>query len=216
MNTRDAFGQVFTMEAAIAGGVFAAVALVVAFAVVRYRDRPGSEPSHRGTANVLESCFALALLGFAIWLTVDTASANSRETAAAPSSALHVDVLAYQWSWQFTYPDQRITVNGAALGSRPTLVVPVDRSIEVSLRSKDVIHEFWVPELRFKKQAFPGYTNTFSLKVTRTGTWVGRCAVYCGPFHYQMDFLLKAVTPAQFAAWTAAHHGSTVSAGSAS
>lgn len=204
------------MEAAIAAGVFAAVALVAGFAVVRYRDRPGSEPSRRSKANVLESCFALALLGFAIWLSVDTASANSRETAAPPASALHVDVLAYQWSWQFTYPDEHVTVHGAGLGSRPTLVVPVGRSIEVSLRSKDVIHEFWVPELRFKKQAFPNFTTTFSLKVTRTGTWVGRCAVFCGPFHYQMDFLLEAVSPAQFAAWSSAHHGSTISVGSAS
>lgn len=215
MNTRDVFDQVFTLETGIAAGVFAAVGLLIAFAVVRYRDRPGREPSRRNKANVVESCFALALLGFSIWLTVDTASANSRETA-APSTPLHVDVLAFQWNWQFAYPGRHITVTGVGAGARPTLVVPIDRSIEVSLRSKDVIHEFWVPELRFKKQAFPTYTTTFSLKVTSTGTWVGRCAVFCGPLHYQMDFLLKAVTPAQFAAWTAAHHDSTITTGSAS
>src|SRR5581483_5012614 len=84
VNTRAVFDQVFTMEAAIAGGVFAAVALLIAFAVLRYRDRPGREPSRRSKANVLEACFALALLGFSIRLTVDTAAANSRETAAAP------------------------------------------------------------------------------------------------------------------------------------
>lgn len=215
MDTRAVFDQVFPVEVWIAAGVFAAVALVVVFALVRYRDRPEHEPSQRSKANVLETCFALALLGFAIWLTVDTASANSRETAAPPSSVLHVDVLAFQWNWQFAYPDQHITVTGAGVGARPTLVVPVNRSIEVSLRSKDVIHEFWVPELRFKKQAFPAYTNTFSLKVTSTGTWVGRCAVFCGPLHYQMEFLLKVVTPAQYAAWTAAHHDSTIATGPA-
>lgn len=213
MNTRAVFGHIFLIESAIAAGVFAVVVAVVVFAVVRFRDRPGREPSRRSRADVVEGCFAAVLLGFVIWLTVTTASANSDETNAPSAPAVHVDVLAYQWNWQFQYPGEGITVRGAAVGSRPTLVVPVGESVEFTLRSKDVLHEFWVPDLKFKKEAFPDHTNTFSLKVTRAGTWVGRCATFCGPLHYQMQFLIKAVSPAEFAAWFHAHHGSVITAG---
>jgi cytochrome c oxidase subunit 2 len=59
-------------------------------------------------------------------------------------------------------------------------------------------------------EAFPNHVNDFSLHLTKTGEWVGRCAVYCGQFHYEMEFLLKAVTPRQFAAWSGAHQGTVV------
>jgi cytochrome c oxidase subunit 2 len=215
LNTSSIFAHVFTTETVIAAAVFAAVTLITVFAVIRYRDKEGRAPSRRTKANVLEACVALGLLGFAIWLTVFTASANSRETgSAAPTAPVNVDVLAYQWSWRFTYPDDKITVNGAQIGSRPTLVIPAGRAVDVTLHSKDVVHEFWVPELKFKQEAFPGYTDRFSIKVDGTGTWVGRCSVYCGIYHYQMQFLLKVVTPAQYSTWTASHHGSTITAAS--
>lgn len=210
--TTSVFDHIFTVEVAIAAAVFAFVVALIGFAVVRYRDRPGREASRRTAAHVLEASAALALLGFAIWLTVFTASANSRETAEPSAAPVRVDVLAYQWSWQFSYPDRHITVDGAPAGSRPVLVIPAGRPVEVTLNSKDVVHEFWVPELKFKQEAFPDHTNRFSLEVDGTGTWVGRCSVYCGVYHFEMQFLLKAVTPAEYDAWTHSHSGTTIAA----
>lgn len=212
MDTQSVFGQIFGMEYWIAIGVFVVVVGTVLVASLWFRARPGREPSKRAKANKLEMGYAAVLLGFAIFLAIDTAGANGREQPVASTSApLKVNVLALQWSWQFTYPDQHITVPPAPIGgAKPVFVVPTGRAVDISLVSKDVIHEFWIPQLKYKRQAFPTYVNHFTLRVTKTGEWVGRCAVYCGQFHYQMEFLLKAVTPQQFAAWSSAHQGSVV------
>ena len=213
MDSQGIFRQIFSLESRIGLGVLVAVCAIVLFAVIRFRARSGGEPSKRSKANVLEMSYALALLGFAVFLIVDTSSANARETqpsSAAVANALDVNVLAYQWSWQFTYPDQRITVAGKAIGQRPTLVVPAGRPIDIALSSKDVVHEFWVPDLKYKEEAFPDHVNDFTIEVASPGRWIGRCSVYCGQFHYQMEFWLQAVTPAQFDTWSSTHHGTTV------
>ena len=209
MDTQGVFGRVFGMESWIAIGVFVVVSGIVAFTSFWFRARPGREPSKRSKANKLEIGYAAVLLGFAIFLAIDTAGANGqeRQPVAAASAPLKVNVLALQWSWQFTYPDQHVTVPPTPIGGRPVFVVPTGRDIDIALSAKDVVHEFWIPDLKYKIEAFPNHVNAFSLHVTRTGEWIGRCAVYCGQFHYQMEFLLKAVTPQQFAAWSSAHQG---------
>jgi cytochrome c oxidase subunit 2 len=211
VDTQGVFGRIFGMESWLAIGVFVLVSGVVAFSSYWFRARPGREPSSRSKANKLEIGYAAVLLGFAIFLAVDTAGANAQEQRPAATGApLRVNVLGLQWSWQFTYPDQHITVQPTPIGGRPVLVVPVGRDIDIALSAKDVVHEFWIPALDYKQEAFPNHVNDFALHVTKTGEWVGRCAVYCGQFHYQMEFLLKAVTPQQFSAWSSAHQGTVV------
>ncbi|HZP52736.1 cytochrome c oxidase subunit II [Actinocrinis sp.] len=212
MDTQGVFGRVFGMESWIAIGVFVVVSGVVAFTSYWFRARPGREPSRRSKANKVELGYAAALLGFAIFLAVDTAGANGQEQqpVAAASAPLKVNVLALQWSWQFSYPEQHITVPPTQIGGRPVFVVPTGRDIDIALTSKDVVHEFWIPDLKYKIEAFPNHVNDFSLHVAKPGEWIGRCAVYCGQFHYQMEFLLEAVTPQQFAAWSSAHQGTVV------
>lgn len=213
MDTQGVFGRIFGMETWIAAGVFIAICAVIAIASIWFRARPGRAPSRRSKANKVELGYAGALLGFAIFLAVHTAGANAEEHRLVPSASapLKVSVLGLQWSWRFTYPDQHITVEPHAVGAgRPVFVIPTGRDVQVSLTSKDVLHEFWVPDLKYKIEAFPNHTNTFAIRLDKTGEWVGRCAVYCGQFHYQMEFLLKAVTPQQFSAWSAAHQGTAV------
>ena len=212
MDTQGVFNRVFAMESRIAIGVFVVVVGIVVAAALWFRARSGREPSKRSKANKLEIGYAAALLGFAIFLAIDTAGANGqeRQPVAAASAPLKVNVLALQWSWQFTYPAQRITVPPTPIGGKRVFVVPTGRDIDIALTSKDVVHEFWIPDLKYKEEAFPNHVNSFSLHVTKTGEWIGRCAVYCGQFHYQMEFLLKAVTPQQFKAWSNAHQGSVV------
>jgi heme/copper-type cytochrome/quinol oxidase subunit 2 len=77
----------------------------------------------------------------------------------------------------------------------------VGRTVQLTLRSRDVIHSFWVPALRYKRDVFPSYTNTLTLRIDRAGEWIGRCAEYCGQLHYQMDFRLRALPARQFDAW---------------
>src|SRR5690606_40961565 len=84
------------------------------------------------------------------------------------------------------------------------LVVPTDRRIQFNLRSTDVIHAFWVPELLFKRDVMPqpernNQDHTFQItKIDREGAFVGRCAELCGTYHAVMNFELRALSPDKY------------------
>jgi cytochrome c oxidase subunit II len=113
-------------------------------------------------------------------------------------------VVGQQWSWTFNYDkdpalDGSTTVyDGGTTADRPTLYLPVDQSVEVQLRSPDVIHSFWVPAFLFKMDVVPGRDNHFSFTPTREGTFKGRCAELCGTYHSRMLFDVKVVSEAEY------------------
>jgi cytochrome c oxidase subunit 2 len=88
----------------------------------------------------------------------------------------------------------------------PVLVLPTGRSIRFEETSRDVIHSFWVPELLFKRDVFPGnIRNTFEVDGLETeGAYVGRCAELCGTYHSMMNFELRVVSPQQYDQFLAA------------
>lgn len=126
----------------------------------------------------------------------------------SPDPDVVVEVVAFQWSWQFNYRDgigaEAGTVATSTVGASdyvPVLVVPTGRTIRFELTSPDVIHSFWVPEMLFKRDVFPGNVrNAFEVTVQpgKEGAYVGRCAELCGAYHSQMLFELRAVTPDQY------------------
>jgi cytochrome c oxidase subunit 2 len=81
------------------------------------------------------------------------------------------------------------------------LVVPTNEAIRFNLDSADVIHAFWIPELRFKRALIPGKTLTATLVFTRAGSFQGQCAEFCGLRHSDMVFPVRALSRAQFTAW---------------
>ena len=84
-------------------------------------------------------------------------------------------------------------------------MLPVGEKIRFEETSKDVIHSFWVPELLFKRDVFPGNVrNTFEVTLDKTGRYVGRCAELCGTYHAFMQFELVAVSQDQFNTYLAA------------
>ena len=117
-----------------------------------------------------------------------------------------VTVVGQQWSWVFNYDkdealDGSTTVyDGGTTADQPTLWLPVDKSVEIQLRSPDVIHSFWVPAFLFKMDVVPGRDNNFSFTPTRTGTFEGRCAELCGTYHSRMLFDVKVVSESDYAA----------------
>lgn len=203
MPFRSAFSQLFAQDTTIAGVVFFLVAAAMFGAVLlsRRRRRRGQEPSKRAEANRLEAGYVLALAGIVGFLIFSSLTQNHRETD-PPKPALRVQVIAYQWCWRFHYEGQPVTVNGQCRGGPlPTLVLPVGRPVELDVTSIDVIHAFWVPYLRYKIYVYPDHVNSFTVTLTRSGRWIGRCAQICGLYHYQMDFYLQAVSPAAFSSF---------------
>ncbi|GIF78944.1 cytochrome c oxidase subunit II [Catellatospora bangladeshensis] len=122
-----------------------------------------------------------------------------------------VEVVAFKWNWQFNYlaspePDaERVESTPGDSNYIPIVVVPVGQTVRFVEHSADVIHSFWVPELLFKRDVFPGnVVNQFEVTVTQPGAYVGRCAELCGTYHSMMNFELRAVTPEKYQQFVAA------------
>ena len=109
-------------------------------------------------------------------------------------------VTAEQWWWRMSYrlPD------GTHVEAANEVRVAVDRRVALELDSPEVIHSFWVPSLHGKVDAIPGHITRIALEPTRTGTFRGACAEYCGAAHAQMVFWTVAMEPAAYEAWL--HH----------
>jgi cytochrome c oxidase subunit II len=137
--------------------------------------------------------------------------------------AVRVEVLGFQWSWQFKYPDYHLQ-NGSAVvtnignmqgeGPLPVLEIPKGETVQFDLASEDVIHAFWVPQFLFKRDVIPGHPNHFTITATKTGTFTGHCSELCGLYHAKMLFTLKVVTPQQFRAYMAQEQAAQSSSGS--
>jgi cytochrome c oxidase subunit 2 len=118
-----------------------------------------------------------------------------------PNPDVTVSVVGFRWQWQFGYVENNRIIGQVTgrPGETPVLVLPKDRSIRFVESSPDVVHSFWVPEFLFKRDVIPGHPNQFEIsKIDRTGTFVGRCAEFCGTDHPRMNFTVQVVEPAQF------------------
>jgi cytochrome c oxidase subunit 2 len=128
---------------------------------------------------------------------------------APTGNELQINITAFQWNWEFTYP-QTPAPNGlpasvvGTTDSVPILVLPTDRPIAFTQASQDVIHSFWVPEFLFKRDVFPDpaandQKNTWVIdRIERPGAFVGRCAEFCGAYHSMMNFEVRALPPNLF------------------
>lgn len=111
--------------------------------------------------------------------------------AAAP---LRVTVDAHQFYWQFIYPNGARSIND--------LHLPLGRSVVFDIKTNDVNHSWWIPQLGGKTDAIAGRVNTTWYKPETLGTFIGQCAEFCGPFHAQMHARAIVEEPAEYDAFT--------------
>lgn len=178
---------------------------LIIWSIIRYRKRPGDDGLPRQfRSNVpLEVLYTGVPVLIVIGLFITTSAVIGDVNALADTPDVTVEVTAFQWNWQFTYPDHGITVTGTS-DQQAVLVVPTDETIRLQLTSKDVVHSFFVPDFMEKRDLFPGTVQQIDLVVTEPGTYQGRCAEFCGVFHDRMLFQVQAMTPDEFDAWVAA------------
>jgi cytochrome c oxidase subunit II len=202
VDTRHEYQHLFWIYVPIAIGVVAVVWLAAMFALFRYRRRSPDQAAQWQENNRLEGGYAVLLglvVAFLLYLTftaehrVDTVSAQERPV-------LVVNVTGAKWEWTFNYPRYGITQRSGTVGRQP-LVVPIDVPVRFNLTSVDVIHAFFVPEVRFKRSLFPDNTQTVTLTFPDAGTFQGQCAEFCGLRHADMTFVVRAVSAAAFARW---------------
>lgn len=204
VDTRHEYDHLFSVYVPIAGGVFALVCLVVLFAVVRYRRRPPERAARWHEHNPLEGAYAALLAVVVAFLLVLTFTAEHRvdNVSARERPSLTIDVTGAKWEWAFAYPAYGITQRSGTVEYQP-LVVPTGEAVRFNLRTVDVIHAFWIPEIDYKHDLIPGSTQVATLSFTRPGIYSGECAEFCGLRHSDMAFSVDAVSPGRFAAWAA-------------
>ena len=189
-----------------AAGVAALVWALIAFAVVRYRRRDDEVPGQGADNLPLEVVYTGVPLLIVVGLFAFTVATQRDVTETVDHPDLEVEVVGFQWQWQFRYPGEGVTVDGAP-GRPARMVLPVGRTVRLKLVASDVIHSFWVPRFLSKRDLIPGIDNEIDVDVEEAGRWVGRCAEFCGLDHYKMNFSVEAVPEAEFRAWVAGQKG---------
>lgn len=188
----------------ITGVIFLVVEAVLIVFLFRYRRREGRAARYTHGSNRLEViwtivpaiiCVVLALLSRRSWAEIKQS---------IPQGAMNVEVQAEQFAWNLRYPGADGKMNTADdVVSLNQLHIPVGRPVVVSLKSKDVIHSFFLPEFRVKQDAVPGMTTRIWFEATRVGNWEIACAELCGLGHYRMKGFITVETPENFEKWLA-------------
>jgi cytochrome c oxidase subunit 2 len=115
----------------------------------------------------------LAVIGIVIFYELPSIT-----NAPAAANPIRITVEGHQFYWQFDYPNGSRSIND--------LHVPVDQVVLLTVKSYDVVHSWWIPQLGGKIQAIPGRTNHIWFKADRAGTYYGQCAEFCGLYHEAM------------------------------
>ena len=197
--------------------VFVLVESALLFVVIKYRRRENQPPppqTHGSTP--LEITWTLIPAVILVFIAVPTVRTIFITQAQAAPGSLNIDVTGHQWWWEFRYPEYGVTTANE-------IYLPVGRTVNFRLRSADVIHSFWTPQLGGKRDVVTNRTNYiwYTPDTTVAGSvWNGFCAEYCGSSHANMRFRVFTVTPEQFASWIAgqkmpAHFGAVGPAASA-
>jgi cytochrome c oxidase subunit 2 len=188
--------------AAVAVGVF--VWGLIFWCIIRYRKRGEELPPQTRYNMPIEILYSVAPFLIVSVLFYYTAVVQTDVNKLPPDPQVVVNVEPFKWNWKFAYP-QALGKNNLPVYTVgddayiPVLVVPVNETIRFKLHSDDVIHSFWVPELLFKRDVFPGNVfNEFQVTIQQTGFYVGRCAELCGTYHSMMNFQMDVVTAEQY------------------
>ena len=117
-------------------------------------------------------------------------------------AAFEIEVTGHQFWWEVEYPDGTVTAN--------EIHIPVDQPVRFVLRSADVIHSFWVPQLAGKIDMIPGETTELLIEADEVGIYLGECAEFCGIQHARMRLLVFAERSDDFDAWWASEAADAV------
>jgi cytochrome c oxidase subunit 2 len=208
-NVAREIDHLFWYSTAWTASVGVIVIIILATFLVRYRRRAGRLPlyTHGNTKGALTLTLTLAALVFLL-LDVNLAYNDHRVWKSmfgrppAMSDALKIEVMPEQFAWNVRYagpdgvfgtPDDIVTLN--------ELRIPVGQPVIVQLSSRDVVHSFFLPNLRIKQDAVPGMVTSIYFMAEKTGDYNIACAQHCGLGHYRMKGMFLVQTPEDFQAW---------------
>ena len=206
-----ALDRQFMLTIIVVGIAFTAAQVGLGYVVWKFKDRgPGDRAVYTHGSNRLEVVWtvvtavifiSLAVMGQSVWASLHFNS--------APAGSFQVEVVAQQFQWNFHYSGKDgvfgrtdpnliddsslnfVGLDAADPNAKDDVVhsviaIPVNRPVELTLRSRDVIHNFWVPQLRFKQDLVPGMNIKVHFTATRVGKYELACAELCGQLHFKM------------------------------
>jgi cytochrome c oxidase subunit 2 len=183
--------------------VFSIVLVMLGYCVWKYRAKPGDEsdgePIHGNTKleitwTVIPTVIVLFGAVYS-WIVLGDIESQAAD-------GLRINVTAQQYEWTFNYPQS----NGKVVSSK-ILEVPVDRQLDIKLTSLDVLHSFWVPEWRIKRDLVPkgpggnDVDDTVVVTPDKVGTYNVVCTELCGYGHATMRALVKVVPQDEYESW---------------
>ena len=182
--------------------VFIIVEAGLLWAIFKFRGKPDdAEPKQvhgSTTVEIIWTVIPALVLAVVAVPTVQTIFETAKVPAASPDgqAPLRVDVVGHQWWWEFRYPELGIVTANE-------VYVPVGRTVNFVLTTKDVLHSFWIPQFAGKRDVFPNRETRLWFTAKETGAFPGACAEFCGIQHGRMDFYVMVNTPEEFAGWVA-------------
>jgi cytochrome c oxidase subunit 2 len=186
---------------------------LIFYAIWRFRRRSDDDIPVQTRYNApLEIFYTIAPIIMVIVFFVHTERVQSEIRDDSLKPDLVVYVVGQQWTWTFNYlpgysiptPGDKNLYSVGEAGNPPTLVLPVDKTVEFKLHSPDVIHDFGVPAFIEKEDVIPGPAsedNHFSVTPTVIGDYRGKCYELCGVYHSRMLFNVKVVSQADYTAY---------------
>jgi cytochrome c oxidase subunit 2 len=191
--------------------IFILVEGALLWAIFRFREKPNDpEPKQIHGSTVVEIIWTVipaAVLAFVAVPTVRTIwdTAKIPEASVDGGEPLKVEVVGHQWWWEFRYPELGIVTANE-------LHVPVGRTVDVRMKTVDVIHSWWVPQFAGKRDAFPNRETRIWFTALEDGEYPGACAEFCGTQHAKMLFTTIAQQPGEFEAWVATRQADSAAA----
>ena len=203
--TAPLIDRLFYTVLAITGAVFVLVQATLIVFLIKYRHRPDRRAAYTHGNHLVEVVWTAIPAIILVWLTYRSQQVWATVRGTPPPPDLEIEVTAEQFAWNIRYagsdgilnsPDDITTIN--------QLHLPVHQTVLIRLKSKDVIHSFFVPQFRMKQDAVPGLTGRLWLAATKTGQYEIACAELCGLGHYRMRGFLTIEPPEAFRQWLAA------------
>jgi cytochrome c oxidase subunit II len=192
----EAIDGVYWFVAIICGLIFAVVAGVTVYSAWKFRAAPDDtedgSPIHGHTGLEITWTVIPTILVTAMSIYSGVVLTDIERL---PDDHRVIKVTAQQFAWRFEYGDEKLTTG--------ELVLPIDETVELQLTAEDVIHSFWVPEWRVKKDAVPGIVTDIVVTPTKEGRFPVVCTELCGLGHAAMRARAVVVSPDEFEQWVA-------------
>jgi cytochrome c oxidase subunit II len=190
----------------VTGATFFAVQLTLLAFLVLYRHQDGRRATYTHGNTTLEIAWTVAPAILLVILAFASRSVWAEIKQRVPPSDMQVQVTAKQFNWEIAYPgpDGKIGTDDDVTMDND-LYVPVGKTIRVNLKSRDVIHSFFIPSARFKQDAVPGHEIPTWFKITKPGKYEVPCAELCGFGHSGMRGWLHVLPLEEYDAWAQEH-----------